>query len=308
MSRAPHLPHPLKRGDTIGIIAPAGQIVDRHRFEAGLSILTEMGFEVRFPRDMWPGEGYLADSDRNRAEELHSLLADSDIKGLMAARGGYGCLRLLNYLDYSLFARHRKMLVGFSDISILLNVCANMAGLLCFHGPVVTSLIDTSREGLERLYGCMTGNWQRAISPSGLEVLRGEETIRGQLVGGNLSSLMTLVGTRYDQSWRGRILLLEDIGEQVYRIDRLLTHLSLTGKLEEVAGILLGDFTFDHGQDFLEKVRYREYVWRRVLEITQAAGVAVWANIPSGHLQENLTLPLGATVEMDPKRGELRFV
>lgn len=300
-------PEPMKKGDVIGIIAPAGQIVDKSRFQAGISILSEMGFEPRFPRDMWPGYGYLADSDKNRVDELQTFLADNEVKGVIAARGGYGSLRLLEHLDPTMFTRGAKPFVGFSDISILLNICAAQGGLCCFHGPVVTSLQDTSREGLERLYACLTGNWRRGITPKSLEILRGDEHVSGQIVGGNLSSLMTLVGSTYDCDWQNKVVLLEDIGEQPYRIDRLLTHLHLTGKLKNVAAILLGDFTVDHSHDFLEKVRYKEYIWNRVLEITAPDNTPVWANIPSGHCTENLTLPLGAMVELNPKRGELIF-
>lgn len=301
-------PPPLKHGDTIGIVAPAGQITDRQRFDQGLGILADMGFQTRFPREMWPGTGYLADTDRNRANELRKMFADSDIHGVMAARGGYGCLRLLEQIDFNPIRGNPKLFLGFSDISMLLNQMVQQAGVLSLHGPVVTSLCDCTRNALERLYNCLTGNWRRAIAPRNIEILRSGEQVRGRLVGGNLNTLMTTMGTRFDFSWRDCILVLEDVNEPVYKLDRMLTQLGLIGKLSEPAGIVLGDFTLSSGQQMLEKIRYTEYIWERVLGLTATAGIPVWGNFPTGHCPENLTLPFGATAVMDCNSGELQFL
>lgn len=301
-------PPPLKHGDTIGIIAPGGQITDRERFDQGLRILADMGFQTRFPREMWPGTGYLADTDRNRVNELHKVFADSDIQGVMAARGGYGCLRLLEQADFNTIRKNPKLLVGFSDICLLLNQTVQQAGVLSFHGPVVTSLCDCTRNALERLYSCLTGNWRRAIAPRNLEILRSAEQARGRLIGGNLNTLMTTMGTIFDFSWRNCILVLEDVNEPVYKLDRMLTQLGLSGKLSEPAGIILGDFTLSSNQQMLEKIRYTEYIWERVLGLTATAGIPVWGNFPTGHCPENLTLPFGATAVMDCDSGELQFL
>jgi len=300
-------PIPLNRKDSIGLVAPAGQLPDSKRFETGIRILAEMGFEPRFPRAMWPGYGYLADSDQNRLEELHKNFAEQEAKGLMAARGGYGCLRLAQALDLQLIRRQRKMLVGFSDISVLLNLIVHQAGLICLHGPVVTSLCDCTQSALERFYHCITGNWRKAITPERLEILRGEGQTEGMLVGGNLSTLLTLLGTPFDFSWEDKIVLLEDVSEPLYRIDRMLTQLSLAGKFDKVGGIILGDFNFGAELDFIEKMRNLEYVWNRVLELTNGSQAAVWANFPFGHCPENLTLPLGETAVMDCGQGTLNF-
>lgn len=300
------IPPPLQRGDTIAIIAPAGQIIDQQRFEQGVAILAEMGFKTKFPRDMWPGTGYFADTDSNRVDEFHKAFADPDVQGVMSARGGYGCLRLLESADFLTIRNNPKMLLGFSDISVLLNH-AVQAGMLCFHGPVVTSLCDCTKNALERMYHCLTGNWQRAIAPASLEILRGGDQVSGKLIGGNLSTMMTLLATPHDISWRDSILVLEDVGEPIYKLDRMLTQLSLSGKLTEPAGIILGDFTLAGGQEILQKIRYTEYVWERVLRLTSRAGTPVWGNFPAGHCPENLTLPMGATAVMDCASGELQF-
>ncbi len=301
------IPPALNKGDVIGVIAPAGQIVDRTRFEQGIKILSDMGFEPRFPRQLWPGPGYLADTDANRAEEFHKVYSDPEVKGVIAARGGYGCLRVLNKTDMQVVRQNPKMLLGFSDITLLLNRAVNTAGVVAFHGPVLTSLCDCTSSALERLFNVISGNWYRAIAPPKLEILSGAETVRGKLIGGNLSTLMTTLGTPYDFSWDGCILFLEDIGEPIYRLDRMLTQLALSGKLKQIRGLILGDFTLNSDQDSLEKIRYREYIWKRILNLTSDLEIPVWGNFPAGHCPENLTLPLGALATMDCKQGSLNF-
>lgn len=301
------VPASLKRGDTIGIIAPAGQIIDHNRFEQGVKILAGMGFETKFPREMWPGAGYLADKDSCRMSEFHKAFADVEVQGVMAARGGYGCLRLLEDADFQTIQQNPKMFLGFSDISILLNQVVQEANVLCFHGPVVTSLCDCTNDALERFHTCITGNWHRAIAPQGLEILRTGENVSGKLIGGNLSTLMTMLGTPYDLDWQGCILILEDIGEPIYKLDRMITQLALSGKLTQPAGIILGDFTLDSGQKNLDKIRYTEYIWERILGLTSHAGTPIWGNFPAGHCPNNLTIPFGATAVMDCKSGELQF-
>lgn len=307
MSNTILAPIPLNKKSCIGLIAPAGQLPDAGRFETGVRILAEMGFEPKYPRSMWPGYGYLADSDPNRLQEFHKSLADQGVNGLMAARGGYGCLRLAPDLDLQLIRQQRKILVGFSDISLLLNQVVHQAGVICLHGPVTSSLCDCTQTALERLYHCMTGNWGKGIHARNLEIIRGEGETEGTLIGGNLSTLMTTLATPFDFSWDDRIVLLEDISEPLYRVDRMLTQLSLAGKFAKVRGVILGDFNFGSSLDFVEKMRSLEYVWNRVLELTHASQATIWANFPSGHCPDNLTLPLGATAIMDCGSGELKF-
>jgi muramoyltetrapeptide carboxypeptidase len=307
MKQTIRIPPPLNKGDIIGVIAPAGQIADRARFEQGIKILTDMGFEPRFPRQLWPGPGYLADTDTNRAEEFHKVYSDPEVKGVIAARGGYGCLRILDKTDIQVMRQNPKMLLGFSDITLLLNQAVQEAAMVSFHGPVLTSLCDCTTSSLERLFNAISGNWHKAITPPKLEILTGADTVQGKLIGGNLSTLMTTLGTPYDFSWNNCILLLEDIGEPVYRLDRMLTQLDLSGKFKQIRGLILGDFTLSTEQDSLEKIRYREYIWKRILSLTSNLEIPIWGNFPAGHCPENLTLPLGATAIMNSKQGSLQF-
>lgn len=301
------LPTPLRKGDTLGIIAPAGQLYDKDRFTAGVRILREMGFQVSFPRNFWPGTAYLADGDRERTREFNDLLRDSEIKGLIALRGGYGCLRILDKIDLSLVADNAKILVGFSDITILQNYLYEKTGLVSLHGPVVTSLASMTRESLSSLFSCLTGHWSHALGPARLEILQKGSKGKGILVGGNLASLITLLGTRFDCSWDDRIVFLEDTNEPLYKIDRMLTQLKLAGKLDNIAGLLLGDFSSSETVDELEKLRYREAIWSRVLELFSGNGFPIWGNFPSGHCPHNHTFPLGVMALMNNDTGRLTF-
>lgn len=295
----PLLPPRLLRGDTIGLVAPAGPIVEEAHFTAGVRILREFGFEVRFARDLpTRGKGYLSATDEERARELLEIWADPEVKAVFAARGGYGSLRILSALDGGLFRTNPKIFVGFSDITSLHAALGAAAGLVTFHGPVVTSLGKIAREDVEQLFRTLTGREPRPVKPPELEVLRGGRA-RGRLAGGNLETLVHLLGTPWQPAFQDRLLFLEDINEAPYRLDRALTQLHLAGNLAGVAGIILG--TFEACGDI-------EIVWQRVLELTEETGIPVWANFPAGHGKKNVTLPLGVLTEMDSNAGVLHFL
>lgn len=304
--KPPLHPTPLKKGDTIGIIAPAGQLQDKTRFMRGVGVLHDMGFQVKFPRDLWPGSEYLADSDDNRGYEFNSLLRDEEVNGLISMRGGYGCLRMLDKIDIASVARNPKILVGFSDITILQNYLYEQTGLVSLHGPVVTSLSEVTRDALASFYYCLTNMRPHSIGSKHIEILRDGPDIAAPLIGGNLASLVTLLGTRYDFSWDNKIVFLEDTNEPAYKIDRMLTQLKLAGKLDNIAGLILGDFSTSASRDETEKLHYRELVWSRVLELCPSHSMPVWGNFPSGHCSWNLTFPLGAVAEM--KRGKTQLL
>lgn len=308
MKNRPLIPPPLKKGDTLGVIAPAGMLGDESLFHAGVQILREMGFEVKFPRNLWPGMGYLADCDANRAFEMNSLFKDSDVKGLISMRGGYGCLRILDQIDLDVVAANPKFLLGFSDISLLQNYLQGAIGLVCLHGPVLTSLASIEKESLERLYHSLTGNWASAIETKQIESLQGSRSAGGILVGGNLSSIVTLVGTRYDISWENKLVFLEDVNEPLYKVDRMLTQLGAAGKLKGVAGILLGSFTPRKNSSEVDRLRYTESIWKRVLELVNNSAIPIWGNLPSGHSTKNLTFPIGAHATMDCSSCRLLFI
>jgi muramoyltetrapeptide carboxypeptidase len=301
------IPPSLKKGDVIGIVAPAGRVADPDRFSKGIRILHDMGFEPLFPRELWPGVGYLSDTDQNRADELMRMIVSTEVKAIMAARGGYGCLRTLAHLDFEQLRKNPKPVIGFSDLTILLNRICFHGGLLCFHGPVVTSLTDCTSAALERLYYSLSGNFRKAVKTTGIEVIRGGDEVQGVLAGGNLSSLMTMIATPYDLDLRDTILFIEDVNEPIYKVDRMLTQLVLSGKLNEINGLIVGDFGMDEEFDAISKLRYTEAIWNRILELTDQASFPIWGNFPVGHFNNNMTLPLGLHAIMDSSTTTLSF-
>lgn len=305
--KMPISPSPLRKGATLGIIAPAGRLSDSNDFAGGIKILQAKGYQVKYPRDLWPGQGYLADSDENRGAEFNSLLADPDVGALLCLRGGYGCLRMLDRIDIDLVTSKHKMIIGFSDITVLQNYLYQKTGLLALHGPGVISLCGVNSQALERFFQCLSGNWNEPIVCPDIEVLREGKYRSAPLVGGNLASLVSMLGTPYDFSWDEKIVFLEDVNEPIYKIDRMLTQLHLAGKFTRVAGIILGEFSGVSFTDGTQRQDYLETIWSRVLELCGDRPISVWGNFPSGHCRHNFTLPLGAITLMDGSKAKLRF-
>ena len=298
------LPPRLRRGETIGLFCPAGPVRDAERLRAGIRLIEEAGFAVKLQGPTTPDDGYLADNDQARAAHLHALWCDDEVRAIMAIRGGYGCLRMIERLDWELFRRYPKFLVGFSDVTVLLNCLADRAGLVAVHGPMACSLARSDEQSRASLFALLTGDFEERIKPKSLEILRGGAG-RGRLVGGNLTTLLHLLATPWERSWDGCILVLEDTGEPLYRLDRMLTHLSLAGRLQRLAGLVLGDF--DLGDDQLANLRLQEAVWARVLELAPP-GYPIWARFPAGHQGRNLALPIGMEAEMVSDAGTLALL
>ncbi len=301
------IPKPLQRGDCIGIIAPAGQIQDTKHLEQGFQILKEMGFEPKFPRNLWPGRGYLADTDSNRARELHKMFADDTVSAVLALRGGFGCLRLLPLLDLEELQKNPKPLIGFSDLTILHNFLFEKCGILSLHGPMLTTLSSCTSDSLERLYASLCGQWDKTLNLPSVEILRSGDAVSGRLKGGNLSSLVSLLGTPFLPDFTDSVLFLEDVGEPLYKLDRMFSQLFQCNILSQVSAILLGDFTLSKEMDSLESIRFHEEIWTRVLELTENTNIPVWGNLPIGHGAHNLTLPHGSLTKADSCQVSLRF-
>lgn len=287
-SKIPILPPRLRRGDTIGLIAPAGPIRRPEDFACGCGILRDLGFNLKQCRPVPDHDNYLAACDDERAAELNKLWADPEVKAIMAVRGGYGCLRMLSGVDLDLIRRTPKILLGFSDITALLAMIGRDTGLVSLHGPVVTSLANADRASVLALGLALTSNKLDPISSPGLEKLC-PGTAKGRLIGGNLTTLCHLIGTPFEPLWQDTILLLEDVGEAPYRIDRMLSQLRAAGRLNEVRGIILGRFT-DCGNE--------EDIWHIAHDILHGLSIPIWAGFPVGHGPDNLTLPLGIDVMM----------
>jgi len=289
-------PARLKPGARVGIVAPAGPF-DEETFGRGTRILEKMGLEVFIPPQLLDARGYLAASDRHRARLVNQLFADKSIDAVICARGGYGSIRILPLLDYEIITDNPKVFIGFSDITVLLNVIAERCGLATFHGPVVTSLADATDESRKSLMQAVSSDVRFEIrAPEGKALKAGSAT--GAVCGGNLTTLCHLVGTPYAPCFANKILFLEDRGEAPYRVDRMLVHMKLAGCFESLAGIVLGSF---------ENCGSMESILNIVSEIFSLETIPILAGFEAGHGQNNLTIPLGVEATLDADRHLLAY-
>jgi len=291
-------PPRLRPGDVIRVVAPSGP-VPREAFLAGAAVLRAR-YDVRFDEGVFAREGFLAGPDQRRLGELGAALADPDARAVVMARGGYGLLRLLPFLDPALLAARPRPLVGFSDGTALLAYAAR-AGVAAIHGPVVTQLGNLG-EGDQRALFDLLENPNPGVLLTGLgPVIPGRAS--GPLVGGNLEVFSRLIGTRFLPDLAGAILFIEDLGERPYRIDRMLTALDLAGVFDAVSAVVVGEFT---GCDEPEATRAQSPTAEEVLiERLGRLAIPVVVGAAVGHGTRNRALPYGALCELDAFTGVL---
>ncbi len=271
------VPPSLKPKDYVAIFSPAGA-VKKEDLDQGLNELKKLGFNYQLMASVWARCRYLAGRDEERILDL--LQAFKKFPALWASRGGYGCLRLLPWLEALLPEKIRKTfwLIGFSDLTILLNYFYQRFGLLTLHGPMIHSLPYTSPEALKTLKRLLLGQ-QRLLLYKGVFWREGEA--EGPLLGGNLSSLVSLLGTPWFPDLNGALLFLEEVNESPYRVDRLLSQLAFSGKLDQVKALILGEFSG------LSPETLREIV----IELFPGP---ILACLPIGHTPKNYPLLIGA--------------
>ncbi|HIJ58533.1 MAG TPA: LD-carboxypeptidase [Deltaproteobacteria bacterium] len=281
-------PPRLRSGDLIGIISPAGP-VDESELEPDLELLESSGFRIHVAPHVYDRHDYLAGDDEARLSDLHAMFRDRKIKAIFCARGGYGTLRLLDRIDYDLIREHPKIIVGYSDITALLMAINKKTGLVTFHGPMVrgfSSLHSSSRKGLFKL---ISSDQPVSFSPiAGNSLISGRA--KGPLMGGNLSLICYVVGTSFLPSLAGCILFIEDKGEPLYRIDRMLTHLSLAGQLKGIAGLIGGEFMECGDPSAVDDLLNTAASDLKIPLIT---------GFPIGHGLKNTALPLGIPAQLD---------
>jgi len=290
----------LVRGDLVGVVSP-GFAVKRAPLRAGVSRLEALGFRVRLGDHVLGREGYFAGTDVERAADLEAMLRDPDVRAVWFSRGGYGTSRLLDLISWSRFARRPKLLVGYSDATALFAQAVRRAGPVCIYGPVVSELGEPRSFHAPSLRRLLAGK------PFEMRVNRGQVVApgraRGPLVGGNLTVLNHLCGTRHAPRLDGAVLFLEEIGEPAYSIDRMLTQLRAAGWFRGVAGVLLGGFAVAPRRRFPPDRSLDEIVAETFLPL----GVPVIRGLPAGHVEQKRSLPLGSPVTIDTRSGRLRF-
>lgn len=294
----PELPR-LVPGDLVAVVA-TGFAVRPGSLDAGLERLTRLGFSVRLGRHVRARHGYLAGTDDERADDLVRAWLDPDVRAIWFARGGYGSARLLPRLPWRRLRGARKLLVGYSDVSAILAPAEVRTASRCVYGPVVVELGDPRAWNRASLLSALDGTFE-PIRFRRRQVLVGGRA-RGRLAGGNLSVLVHLLGTRWFPRLDGAVLALEDVGEETYRVDRLLTQLLHSGKLDRVAGVVLGRFDPPRRDRFPPEPAFHEVVAERLTPL----GVPVVGELPFGHVARKRSLSLGADVDLDADGGVLR--
>jgi len=297
-------PQALKPGDMVGIAAPAGPFHPKE-LEQGIRRLNSLGFKVRFDERVFLQHRYLAGKDQERAQVLNDLFADEAIRAIFCARGGYGSVRLLPYLDLESIRKHPKIFLGSSDITSLLLYLQNRVPLVVFHGPMVAREQIIHMTELTRTYLLKILS---SSSPAGVLGAAGVRSLHpgqaeGILTGGCLSLLVRALGTSEDFDTRGTILFIEDVDEKPYRIDRMLTQLREAGKFDQVRGIVFGTMVNcesdpDVGYSLTDVI----------LEVMAGIEIPMLYHFPSGHGPEAITLPFGVRAAIDGDRASLSIL
>lgn len=296
-------PPALRRGDTIGIVAP-GSNIKRDLLTAGCDRLRQLGYKPFYFDSIFEQDLYFAGSVERRARELEEMFVRDDVRAIVCARGGYGSNYLLNALDPSKIAPHPKIFVGYSDITTLLTCFADSAGFVTFHGPMVTK--DFAHDGgvdmlsWEAALGGVA-EWSLDLGPGcGVEPLV-EGSAEGILYGGCLSMLAASLGTPHEIHTDNTILFIEDIAAKPFQIDRMLMQLKLAGKLREVRGIIFGEML-----DCVQSQNQGYTLQEVILRVLGELGVPIAFGLRSGHVSRgNITLPIGVRAALDVTKKEI---
>jgi len=289
----------LKRGDTVGVVS-TGFAVEPGRLTRGIARLERLGFQVVVGRHALDRQGYLAGDDDARAEDLLRMLRAPEIRAVWFARGGYGTARILDRVPWRALARSPKLFVGYSDLTALFAPAIDRANALCLYGPVVAELGDRFAWNVSSLVRLLAGR------PFEMRIGRRNVLVagraRGRLVGGNLTVLAHLCGTRYEPDCRGAILFFEDAGEPTYRIDRMLSQLRQAGWLARLRGVVVGGIDVPKRKRFPPDRPLDDVLAEALVPL----GVPVVRHVVAGHVRCKRTLPLGGTCEIDTRAGILR--
>lgn len=309
-------PKRLAQGDTVGVIAPASNAWENDDVRYALEIVESLGFKAKPGQFLFKRDGYLAGRDEERANDVQSMFEDDQVDAIMCLRGGYGTLRMLHHLDFERIAKHPKVFIGYSDITVLLNAISSRSKMVTFHGPVARQeFTDYTLAEFKRV---LMGESDLSIpigSPPPFEagegrVERVNRLVRihpghaqGRLIGGNLSLMTKLVGSPYEPDYRNKILILEEVDERPYRIDGMLTHLIISGRITQVAGIAFGKCSD------CDAAAPPSLSLERVLEDRLGTlGVPVLRGLMMGHVRDQTTVPIGVQAKLDVDAGTLTLL
>ncbi|MBC8042362.1 MAG: LD-carboxypeptidase [Rhizobacter sp.] len=293
-------PKRLRQGDVIGVVTPASPVQSEDQLEKAAKYLEGLGYRVKFGEHVYKSWGYLAGSDDERAGDLNKMFADKHVQAVFCIRGGYGTPRLLRLVDYKQIARHPKIFVGFSDITALSCAIFAKTGLMTFSGPMLAYDMsqpdDYSQENLWRMLTSRTkpGDLRNHASHPPKVIQAGERT--GRLIGGNLSLMTSLIGTAFLPVMKRAIFFTEEVSEEPYRIDRMLSQVENAGILQSLAGFVSGQFADCDADDDRPTLSLENILSDYASVLPK--GAPAFSNLTYGHVKHKLTLPLGARARL----------
>ena len=285
--------YPLKKGDTIGVAAPSARFDDK-KLRKGIDCLEKMGFEVLLPEAIFGRKRYLAGEDHARASVVNELFANPKVDGIIAARGGFGAMRILEFLDWEMIQANPKLVIGFSDATALLSAVIQRTQFAVVHGPNLVSLANVDSITLSSFFQAITELPTDILLSLGGCLEPGQA--QGKLVGGNLATLTHLIGTQFQPDFTGGVLFLEDVGEPAYKIDRMLSQMKMAGLFKGVQGVITGSFENCDNADYIPGI---------LSEIFE--GVPLLMGLTSGHGDRNFSLAMGLEVVLDTSTARIKW-
>jgi muramoyltetrapeptide carboxypeptidase len=306
-------PQRLKPGDTIGLIAP-GSYITGEELNVSIKNLNELGFNVVYTNNILSRNGYFAGTDKQRAADLNQMFQRKDVAGIICARGGYGCTRILPLLNYNMIRANPKVFMGYSDVTSLLYGIYKETGLICFHGPVgISTYSNFTTEYFRKTLIYPEDNLvlENSIPETDDEEYKPltikDGVARGELIGGNLSVVVSLIGTPYDIITRNKIIFLEEMEEDPYRIDRMLTQFRMAGKFDGAGGVALGVFKDckpTENTSFESSFTLIEVLKNRLGDLN----IPVVYGMSFGHIKDKFILPVGVRAELNSSKQTITLL
>ena len=291
----------LKKGDTIGVICPAGYMA-LDKIQNCLTTFQNWGYKVKLGNTLGGlSANYFSGTDEQRRIDLQKMLDDREIKAVFCARGGYGLGRIIDQIDFKGFKKHPKWIVGFSDVTILHSHIHARFGIPTLHAPMASAFNEGENQYTESLRHCLEGRFNEYLAIP--HDLNKKGKTQGVLVGGNLSLLTHLIGTASDYNTKGKILFLEDLGEYLYNLDRMMYQMKRSGKFQKLAGLIIGGFT-----DMKDTERpFGKSAYEIIYDLVRGADFPVCFGFPVSHNKENYALKVGASYNLHVERAGVRL-
>ena len=306
-------PRALRPGDTVGLITPSTYVTDPDRIELVRRTISHFGLHPKWGKNVGKREGYLGGSIRGRVDDIHAAFSDPEVKAVFCVRGGYGSAMLLDKIDFDLIRRNPKIFVGYSDITALHLGIHQRTGLVTFHGPTALSSFSDYTIGAfmralfdPRPLGVLSNPPEKnQLRPNHLTRVLRPGTATGPLIGGNLTLISTTMGTPWEIDTSGRLLFIEDVDEQPYSMDRMLTQLRLAGKFRDIKGLIIGECSGCVPRDYKPSFESTFSLGEVLDNILGDLKVPVLTGMTIGHTEDQLTLPLGVNATLDAAAATL---